>query len=751
MALTNIPILSAMPDVFSAYSTDPALSFIVDLIILSALFAALLSPLAAKTFGRDTEPGHGKKNKFGAILGIVLGAGAAFSLRAAGIQLLRYWLTAIIGALLLGAVIYKFLRKLKVSNLAAIAVSVVLALMIMNPLLSGSTNETVRSLFGFLSMLLPMAFLLFVIWASTQMGRRGGGGGGGEPRPPREPRPPGFLRRMFGEHGLLGAPGKIWDTIKYGRHPPAKEKTQAEIDAERLAYEEARAGEGRPATVPQAAQQPARDIAQGERIAAEGEAAAQGVQRGAQELEEAAEFTLDEANRVQAAAGRGNIEQLCTELERLVANIKATIQKPMQTHQGKVGILVNLGNRINKEVLEPYNAHIRALQAATQQEIQDMERILSSIPASPERENRERSLQEFKTTTAKLAELHRIANTLNDMLRFLQSSQLTQLYDNIKELSKDLAEFVKTMPTNCRQLQEAEVQEFLRKVNERMPVLQQNIEGIIRASRQMKEKAEQLRIVARSVRGEITHWRNTYNETLTRVLQRYNQLKEELKRAPAAPVPPQPPRPTPPPRPAEAREQPRPAAVSGRPVDDIKATVSRNSRLLYALSRQTREAVEHINFPSPVIRQGRTAIKKPQMEEMAANVITAAKRESGFDAGAEATAARALQDLKEVDQYLTARLAMQIPDDERAQLTQLKQKLAGFVRIYNTAVVPMLVMLHESVKQITVKFIESRKSVTVSNDVITRGVKQPLLALEDQIDLALRPLVGRPQPIQPRR
>lgn len=183
----TIPILSSLPDIPHLYTTNPALSFLVDAIALAVMFATLLAPLGIMLFSKGDDKSKAMGKKFGAVLGVILGLSAAFALRRAGIPLFEYWLTTVIAAAVIGIALFMMLQKLTGGKYKLITglICLLIAWMIMDFWFVTSNNPTVRNVFGFISLIGPILFVLFLIWVLMQLtgkgapGGEGGGGGGG--------------------------------------------------------------------------------------------------------------------------------------------------------------------------------------------------------------------------------------------------------------------------------------------------------------------------------------------------------------------------------------------------------------------------------------------------------------------------------------------------------------------------------------------------------------------------------------------
>ena len=184
--LQNIPILSSLPDIPNLYASNPNFSFIVDLIVLCVMFGAILVPLGQRVLGSKKS---GKQ--FGAVLGIIFGASAAFALNAAGVGLFKYWLTILFLGIVLSVIFYKILMALHVSKGLAGFICLALAWILLDLAFieGGLGSDRVQTGFGTASILFViLAAISLIVWfimhGFTGGGRGGGEGGGGSTTPP---------------------------------------------------------------------------------------------------------------------------------------------------------------------------------------------------------------------------------------------------------------------------------------------------------------------------------------------------------------------------------------------------------------------------------------------------------------------------------------------------------------------------------------------------------------------------------------
>ncbi|MEM2916054.1 MAG: hypothetical protein QXT19_01730 [Candidatus Woesearchaeota archaeon] len=196
MAITdiaNIPVLGALPNIPKLYSSNPSLSFIIDMVLLSVVFGSLLAPLGHRVV-RDKPLGR----RFGAVLGLVFGVTSAFALHNAGVTLFTYWLTSFAVVVVISVVIFKIMRALGMnkvwSSVGLVAAAYALSLLWFSQSGLWSENVVVGFNYGLLLvipiLIVILILVLFHIFATGPaaglLGRIFGRG-----PPPAAPTPPG--------------------------------------------------------------------------------------------------------------------------------------------------------------------------------------------------------------------------------------------------------------------------------------------------------------------------------------------------------------------------------------------------------------------------------------------------------------------------------------------------------------------------------------------------------------------------------
>jgi hypothetical protein len=178
------------------YASNPNFSFIVDIIVLCVMFGTILAPLGQRVLGSKKS---GKQ--FGAVLGIIFGASAAFALNAAGVGLFKYWLTILFLGIVLSVIFYKILMALHVSKGLAGFICLALAWLLLDLAFieGGLGSDRVQTGFGAASVLFVILAAIAMIFWFLIKGFGGGGGGG-----------------LGGGPGAQGPLGGWWDDIKGG-------------------------------------------------------------------------------------------------------------------------------------------------------------------------------------------------------------------------------------------------------------------------------------------------------------------------------------------------------------------------------------------------------------------------------------------------------------------------------------------------------------------------------------------------------
>jgi phage shock protein A len=501
--LQNIPLLSSLPDIPQYYTTNAGFSFFVDLILLCALFAALLAPLGSMIFGGEgTGVNKGSGRKFGAILGIILGAAAAFSLRAAGITLFQYWLTTVAAAALLGTVAFVGMKKLGVNPLIAGAICFILAWMIMDSWFVTSKSGTVRSIFGFLSLLGPILFLLFLIWALVPNVDVGGALGRVFGRRPRD--------EQQGGGGGGGGQG--------GRTGPDA-ATAAELERLRREMEEA------------------------QRRAQQAEAQVNELQRQLEELRRQLAEALNRAGQAGRAGQQGDINAMCGHLDALASILRGALRQ-MQRFKREATAILRLGSDI-QEVVSKHNTNIRNLQVATQQAFDLLEQRIARLnPANPERERLNRELVRFRGDVGTIVKLREIIERLETHRGVLGRVEIRQNYDTLVARIAQLDAFVKELTERgCREMPPETVAIFGRQAAQRVQQMEQELAAVKQIFDSFSDQVNTVKNASIEIKNDIRHWNENYNVISGRLLQDYNEAVRDLGKAVAEqegmpPVPP---------------------------------------------------------------------------------------------------------------------------------------------------------------------------------------------------------------------
>lgn len=739
--LQNIPLMSSLPDIPQMYASNPGFSFFVDLILLCGLFAALLAPLGSMIFERgEGGVGEGKKGagrKFGAILGIILGASAAFALRAAGITLFQYWLTTVASAALLGAVLFVMLKKLHVPPLVAGLICALLAWMIMDSWFVTSNSETVRNLFGFLSLLAPILIFLFILWLFLPKLR---GAPGPEPRPtPPEPRPPEPPEPVPPEP----VPPEPVPPVPPGPVPPVPPNP-----GERLGQ----------------------DINNINVNVNSASNATNDIDIRNANILQALNLAIADAENAIKSAEQGDSKNTEAHITDLIVRIESII-KAIQGQKTAIAKIMGLKAAI-EAILKKYYSEIRTTMVQYGQMVEAIEKEVKTFAGRPEQAELlvklallKRDLQILENS---LKQLNDIILRLEKHLLVLKDAQLQSLYDDaiksinevdINAMKNSIRAFIRKEGA-ARTPEEAEA--LRREVIQLIEWLENKL-GQITAKCQAFTAASTFNTAqVKEIQAEIKHWKEIFEGLVKKALDAVesgilalqaaiNERRAAIAGRVAVPPAARVQAPVPARRRAPAPVQPPAAVVLVPEIDEIIRNIDKQRRLLASLAAQTRDVINRIVFAESVKRKSGQKTIDAKSEQAFLDAIQKAVEEARFDIDAASVSQRIINEIHTAAEHVRTRLMMQNSPAESRTLRELEQNLKTFERYEQTAVLPVLVNLQETINKEVIETLRKKKTVMVSGQIITDAVKNKLLRLADQLDAAINALAGitvlrRPMP-----
>jgi len=738
--LQNIPLMSSLPDIPQMYASNPGFSFFVDLILLCGLFAALLAPLGSMIFERgEGGVGEGKKGagrKFGAILGIILGASAAFALRAAGITLFQYWLTTVASAALLGAVLFVMLKKLHVPPIVAGLICALLAWMIMDSWFVTSNSETVRNLFGFLSLLAPILIFLFIIWLFLPK-LRGAPGPEPGPTPPEPPEP--------GPTPPEPEPGPVPPVPPPGPTPPGPIPPNP---GERL-------GE---------------DINNITVNVASASNATNEIDIRNANILQALNLAIADAENAIKSAEQGDSKNTEAHITDLIVRIESII-KAINGQKTFVTKIMGLKAAI-EAILKKYYSEIRTTMVQHMQMVEAIENEVKTFAGRPEQAELlvklgilKRDLQILENS---LKQLNDIILRLEKHLLVLKDAQLQSLYDDaiksinevdINAMKNSIRAFIRKEGA-ARTPEEAEA--LRREVIQLIEWLENKL-GQITAKCQAFTAASTFNTAqVKEIQAEIKHWKEIFEGLAKKALDAVesgilalqaaiNERRAAIAGRVAVPPAARVQAPVPARRRAPAPVQPPAAVVLVPEIDEIIRNIDKQRRLLASLAAQTRDVINRIVFAESVKRKSGQKTIDAKTEKAFLDAIQKAVEEARFDVDAASVSQRIINEIHTAAEHVRTRLMMQNSPAESRTLRELEQNLKTFERYEQTAVLPVLVNLQETINKEVIETLRKKKTVMVSGQIITDAVKNKLLRLADQLDAAINALAGitvlrRPMP-----
>jgi phosphate/sulfate permease len=721
------------------YASNPGFSFFVDLILLCGLFAALLAPLGSMIFERgEGGVGEGKKGagrKFGAILGIILGASAAFALRAAGITLFQYWLTTVASAALLGAVLFVMLKKLHVPPLVAGLICALLAWMIMDSWFVTSNSETVRNLFGFLSLLAPILIFLFILWLFLPKLR-----GAPEPRPtPPEPRPPEPPEPVPPEP----VPPEPVPPVPPGPVPPVPPNP-----GERLGQ----------------------DINNINVNVNSASNATNDIDIRNANILQALNLAIADAENAIKSAEQGDSKNTEAHITDLIVRIESII-KAIQGQKTAIAKIMGLKAAI-EAILKKYYSEIRTTMVQYGQMVEAIEKEVKTFAGRPEQAELlvklallKRDLQILENS---LKQLNDIILRLEKHLLVLKDAQLQSLYDDaiksinevdINAMKNSIRAFIRKEGA-ARTPEEAEA--LRREVIQLIEWLENKL-GQITAKCQAFTAASTFNTAqVKEIQAEIKHWKEIFEGLVKKALDAVesgilalqaaiNERRAAIAGRVAVPPAARVQAPVPARRRAPAPVQPPAAVVLVPEIDEIIRNIDKQRRLLASLAAQTRDVINRIVFAESVKRKSGQKTIDAKSEQAFLDAIQKAVEEARFDIDAASVSQRIINEIHTAAEHVHTRLMMQNSPAESRTLRELEQNLKTFEKYEQTAVLPVLVNLQETINKEVIETLRKKKTVMVSGQIITDAVKNKLLRLADQLDAAINALAGitvlrRPMP-----
>ncbi len=205
----NIPFLSVIPDIPAYYAATRGFSFVIDLTLLCLVFAELMK------IGADRAK---LSKKHGTIVGLVFGAALTFALHGAGYNLLQYWFTGLLAALVAATAAYNYAKPYW-GAWRALGFAIFTALIIMALAVKGAFGDAMKPWISLFIMIGILA-LLFAILSGMLTEARGEEGeapageqpqGGtppqGQPSQPTAPQPSGGGAGAQPQQGAPAQPG----------------------------------------------------------------------------------------------------------------------------------------------------------------------------------------------------------------------------------------------------------------------------------------------------------------------------------------------------------------------------------------------------------------------------------------------------------------------------------------------------------------------------------------------------------------
>jgi hypothetical protein len=745
--LTSIPILSSLPDIPLLYHSNPALSFLVDAMALSALFGTLLAPLGAQVLGRHDDAGKKAGKKFGAILGVILGLSSAFALRRAGVTLFEYWLTTVIAALLIGGTLYMFLNKLLAGKYKIITglVSFLIAWMVLDFWFVATGSETTRNIFGFVSLLTPMIVLLYFLYIMLKMR--------GTPSPVTPPTTgpsgPGWFGRAMGGLGrgiVAGAKG-LGRGIGWAGRGLANKARGIKDWWDNLNKQQQVAW---------------RSIEEAGDAVMTVEADLDAIVKSWEKLEDETKnasaglgFALEEGDKLKLQLGRGRTIDTTAYKDAITVQLSQIDQKILKPAQKTI---ILIGNVLKLKVkIENAMQDFKTLKKMI-----DISEVRAQVEQLPEGPRKEEVRKAFKQVIDAVASLDTTLTRLDRIVQSLEAQRLPFFVNRATEFETFAADVKKRLETvvQHRDALTASVPALDKDqtVDQRTHAIdatQQLVQSFISALAQLEhvwasveENTKVIQEVRKGIDLDLKQWKKIYFELVRPAIAAIAELKETLKKALERAQAPPPKPPTPPPAPvAPVRPQP-PTPPPAAPEENVPTlaviiqSIKEQKQVLVILQTIMTKFVSEIEFTfkKPLQRKILKGSEKQQEElkETASNAMEEAAQVAKFDAAAVQNAKDLAAELHAAAGDIANRLVLPgVPQPEIKQLQAIQANLANFEKFEQNVLVPMIANLEETMQDKAVDAVLKGKTEMVNAEQLTKRVQDQLGKLLKQFKQAI--------------
>lgn len=678
--LADIPILGALPDIPHLYATNPALSFIVDAILLSAVFGGILAPLMKEILKDE------KGRRVGAVIGLVLGLSSAFALRTAGVTLFTYWLTTVITAALIAGFLYRIVDKLLGGKLRIITIplAILLAWMIMDFWFVTTGARLVRNVFGFVSLLGPFIFVIFLAFLLARLLPRRPPRPPGPPSPPGPPRPPrgpGILSRLKS----LVTPKRI----KVVRPESVRQTGTA---AQKIADDARKAVADATKTTKQ-------------------------VEDTAKKAEDEIIMIEDETKKLPLPSQK---EAFLKTIKDVLSRVEA-LARSARNLKGQISRLLNLKPRIEEYIRK----HNRLMEEAAKISFDNIKARVEELKKTRPVTDLERKFEELqnnkKTLDDSLSALENIKNRLQQHLQFVQDQQLRQLQEYISSLITNILKYVPAAQRIANKMAENLAREtYERAVRDvqgyYLPRLQNDLEKLRTAWKDVQNRAGYSRSAISAVNADLKAWQETYTslvETTMRTITSSTNALEEALRAEEEAVKAQ----------KELREKGIPELAT------ILERIQTEKAVISALIGQTKNLINALDFES-----FEKKASEKQIESQARKAIKAAKKETGFEKTEERAVKKTLRTVHQALEHVKALRKITPPGPEATQLEHLEHNLTAF-ETYQTQLLDWLAKEEKTLLASVVVAVQESKA---KKYVTARTVKNKLVKLVEDLEKALQ-------------
>jgi predicted nucleic acid-binding Zn-ribbon protein len=428
------------------------------------------------------------------------------------------------------------------------------------------------------------------------------------------------------------------------------------------------------------------------------------------------------------------------DMDALIGEIAKAAQK-LKNLYGYIGRIRNLKAKLEEAIAR----HGTLIADAADIKTDAIEAKIASLPDSDRKTKLLADLQKLKgdvkTLNDALRTLTEVTGRLQRHMQFVQDAQLAVLYSDLSKRIKDVMDNINSIRAKMKELidkkeeSQAVIAQTLSQVRMVLADVGNNMAAMLRSYEDIRNRAGYNAGIVAEIQKDLRQWTAIYTSLVSKAFRTIKTAMANMEEQITI---------------AQTRVMPKPAAPEAAAQEapelvEILQTVFKQKISLESVMQTVKVVIEKITFTETMQKRA----TKADIEKAATSALDAAQAEAKFDKDSIVAAQKLLDALKKADEHISARLAMpDIPATEKKRLEKLRDDLKGFLEFEERALVPILIDMDETIKEIVVSIIKKGKLSTVSGAALTSRVKAKLATLLEKVDNARKMLAVRQSEIQ---